>query len=155
MGIRSLTATSQRGIILASVSGNVQVNEDYKELTALYLFDLSTKKKITELTTYGNANVYQFSRDASLVMTDVKPGGDHIKCLDIFDLTKLKTEGRVELVASLKPETDARFNYLTPDGKMLCLGLAGVSGVIFFELVKNMKKSGDKDEDEDPKSLLV
>ena len=123
---------------MVSLQGTKYINEEHVQQSSLAAYDLQSGAKLGELLTYGNAYTMEFSKDATRFMTDVRPGGEFVKCLDLFDLSALrknddKAGQSIQLVASLKPETDARFNYLTGDGQILCVGLAGIDGVTFFE----------------------
>ena len=150
VSLMGLSAISQHGgIVLVSMSGQFYKNEEYHMRDLLAAYDLTTGQKIGEKDIYGRPWMFQFSSDYNYVMTDVRPGGDHIKCLDLFDISKLRSEGKIDLIASLKPETDARFNYLAPDGKTLCLGLAGIDGVTFFNVCQPKKEDpSSKNSDE-------
>ena len=155
--VRSLSVTSQQeGLILVSFQGTKYINEEHVQQSTLAAYDLQSGAKLGEILTYGNAYTMEFSKDATRFLTDVRPGGDFVKCLDLFDLSALRNNNNnsgaggcegaqpINLVASLKPETDARFNYLTPDGQTLCVGLAGIDGVTFFEKCKMTSSSNKK-----------
>ena len=142
MFVRSLCVTSQQeGLIMVSIQGTLRRNEADVQCLALAAYDLRSGAKLGEIETYANAYTLEFSRDGTRLLTDVRPGGDYSKCLDLFDLSSLRKGGEggkkrddsLKLVASLKPDTDTRFNFLTADGKTLCVGLAGIEGVTFFD----------------------
>lgn len=156
--VRSLMVTNQHeGLIVISTQGTIYRDEEHVLRSALAVFDLRSDGlgKLAETETYGNAFGFDISADGSRVMVDVRPGGGFVKCIDVFDLSCVRGsavaeenkddasndeegKGVLQLVASLKPETDARFNYLTPDGSAVCVGLAGIDGISFFE--KCLKK---------------
>ena len=55
------------------------------------------------------------------------------KALDLWDMSKVN-DGKLSLLGRFLPDSDTRFNYLTPDGSSICCGLSGVDELVFLQL---------------------
>ena len=131
LSLRSLSATSKGGYVLVSLQGMLHDNLSVM-VRLLGVYDLASGTEIAKLPIYGNPFSFQISDDCNVLMTNVRPENEIVRSLDFYDVSQLKNKAEMKKIASFKPETDARFAYLSRDGKALCVGLPNVDGVTFF-----------------------
>ena len=130
--ILALTASSRAGYLLVAFSSNKVKEGKTVNITTLVVYDEKNEwKQVADAEAAAIVTRLFVSVDGMRVLTNCQSAGEQKKALDLFDMSNFG-EGKIKKIASLMPETDTRFCYLTDDGETVCVGLASVDGVTFF-----------------------
>lgn len=130
----SLTISVKMACVIVNYMAPLPVpgSSNYENQNLLVAYGLETWKKLAETRASGMVSRFNLSADGTRMMTDVRGGGNDRKTITLYDLSKLHSDRVITTVASLLPETDTRFCYVTQDGQSVGVGLAGMDGVVFF-----------------------
>lgn len=130
----SLTISVKMACVIVNYMAPLPVpgSSNYENQNLLVAYGLETWEKLAETRASGMVSRFNLSADGTRMMTDVRGGGNDRKTITLYDLSKLHSDRVITTVASLLPETDTRFCYVTQDGQSVGVGLAGMDGVVFF-----------------------
>ena len=85
-------------------------------------------------------------QDGQRLATKSNAFQEQVQAIELWDTSRVKSEGKFALIGRFVPETDARFCYTTFDASSLFIGIANIADIVFLQPCGSEKTEKKSDE---------